>query len=84
MPDLLQIGSITDEMYTRLSAAFTIHQSDDFEAEKITHVVTNGHDGIAPALMAQLPNLKAISCYGVSSSLGRGTVALAYVADRVQ
>ena len=65
MPDLLQIGSITDEMYTRLSAAFTIHQSDDFEAEKITHVVTNGHDGIAPALMAQLPNLKAISCYGV-------------------
>ncbi len=32
---------------------------------KITHVITNGHDGIKPELMAGLPNLKVIGCYGV-------------------
>ncbi|KIN70177.1 Glyoxylate reductase [Sulfitobacter noctilucicola] len=65
MPDLLQIGGITEEMRTRLAAAFTIRQLDDFEPEKITHVVTNGHAGIDPDLMARLPNLKVISGYGV-------------------
>lgn len=65
MPDLLQIGGITDTMRDRLAAAFTIHQLDDFPAEKITHVVTNGHDGVNPDLMASLTNLKVISGYGV-------------------
>ncbi|WP_082894846.1 2-hydroxyacid dehydrogenase [Sulfitobacter geojensis] len=65
MPDLLQIGGITDTMRERLSAAFTIHQLDQFDPEKITHIVTNGHSGVAPDLMASLPNLKAVSGYGV-------------------
>lgn len=65
MPDLLQIGGITDVMRERLEAAFTIHQTKRYDAEKITHVVTNGHDGVKPDLMASLTNLKVISGYGV-------------------
>lgn len=65
MPDLLQIGGITDEMRERLEAAFTIHQTKRYNAEDITHVVTNGHDGVKPELMASLTNLKCISGYGV-------------------
>ena len=65
MTNLLQIGSITESMRERLEAAFIIHQVDDFEAEKITHVVTNGHDGVSPKLMSSLRNLKVISGYGV-------------------
>lgn len=65
MPDLLQIGGVTDVMKSRLEAAFTIHQLGDFPADKITHVITNGHDGVNPDLMASLPNLKVISGYGV-------------------
>jgi len=52
-------------MQERLAAAFTIHQLDAFDADKITHVVTNGHDGVNPDLMASLTNLKVISGYGV-------------------
>ena len=74
MPDLLQIGSATDEMNARVSAAFTIHKASDHadlsawlaeHGDKITHVQTNGHDGVKPEIMAALPNLKMISCYGV-------------------
>lgn len=65
MPDLLQIGGITDTMRERLEAAFTIHQTNRYDADKITHVVTNGHDGVNPTLMASLTNLKVISGYGV-------------------
>ncbi len=65
MPDLLQIGGITERMRSRLSEAFDIHQLDSFDAESITHIVTNGHDGVAPDLLASLPNLKMISVYGV-------------------
>lgn len=65
MPDLLQIGDITEAMRDRLEAAFTIHQLDDFEPDTITHVVTNGHAGVAPELMASLTNLQVISGYGV-------------------
>lgn len=67
MPDLLQIGGITDAMRERLEAAFTIHKlSDgDYPADAITHVATNGHDGVPADVMAALPNLKMISGYGV-------------------
>lgn len=67
MPDLLQIGGITDVMRSRLEQAFTIHKlaDGDYPAEAITHVATNGHDGVKPEIMAALPNLKMISCYGV-------------------
>ena len=67
MPDLLQIGGITDVMKDRLEAAFTIHKLADggYPAEAITHVATNGHDGVPADVMGALPNLKMISCYGV-------------------
>ena len=65
MPDLLQIGGITDTMKEQLEAAFTIHQTSRYNADEITHIVTNGHDGVKPDLMASLPNLKMISGYGV-------------------
>ncbi|MBT8415781.1 MAG: 2-hydroxyacid dehydrogenase [Boseongicola sp.] len=74
MPDLLQIGGATDEMNARVSAVFTIHKASDHadltawlakNGDKITHVQTNGHDGVKPEIMAALPNLKMISCYGV-------------------
>lgn len=65
MPELLQIGRITDAMRDRLEAAFTIRQTNRYDREAITHVVTNGHDGIKPELMASLPNLEMISGYGV-------------------
>lgn len=67
MPDLLQIGGITDTMRDRLAAAFTIHKlaDGDYPAEAITHIATNGHDGVPADIMAALPNLKMVSCYGV-------------------
>lgn len=67
MTDLLQIGGITDVMKERLEQAFTIHKLADgaYPAEKITHVATNGHDGVPADVMENLPNLKMISCYGV-------------------
>ena len=49
--NLLQIGGITQDMRERLEAAFTIHQLDDFDPTAITHVITNGHDGVNPELM---------------------------------
>lgn len=65
MPDLLQIGGITDAMREKLETAFTIHQTKRYNPEDITHVVTNGHDGVKPDLMASLTNLQVISGYGV-------------------
>lgn len=67
MPDLLQIGGITDQMRDRLAAEFTIHRLADggYPSDAITHVATNGHDGVPADVMAGLPNLKMISCYGV-------------------
>ncbi len=65
MTDLLQIGGITERMRERLSSVFNIHQLDDFNAESITHIVTNGHDGVPHDLMISLSNLKMISVYGV-------------------
>lgn len=67
MADLLQIGGVTDTMRERLESAFTIHKlaNGDYPAEAITHVATNGHDGVPAEVLAALPNLKMISCYGV-------------------
>ncbi|MDU9005653.1 2-hydroxyacid dehydrogenase [Sedimentitalea todarodis] len=73
-PDLLMIGSVTDRMMARLTAEFTVHplfdQPDEarFLADHgaaISAVLTNGHDGLRPDLMAALPNLKIVSSYGV-------------------
>ncbi|SFE54175.1 Lactate dehydrogenase [Sulfitobacter brevis] len=65
MSDLLQLGRISDDMREQLARVFTIHSPDDFPAEKITHVLTSSGVGIARTLMEGLPNLKAISNYGV-------------------
>ena len=73
-PDLFLIGGATEVMLERLGAAFTIHKAKEMDdpvawlathGAKITYVATNGHDGVKPAYMTALPNLKAISCYGV-------------------
>lgn len=67
MPDLLQIGGITETMRDRLSEHFTIHKLSDggYPADAITHIATNGHDGVPADVMAACPNLKMVSCYGV-------------------
>ncbi|WP_299500955.1 2-hydroxyacid dehydrogenase [uncultured Roseobacter sp.] len=74
MAELFLIGGATDIMLERLDAKFTIHKAKDMEdpqawlaehGASITHVATNGHDGVKPAFMEAMPNLKAISCYGV-------------------
>ncbi|WP_299600091.1 2-hydroxyacid dehydrogenase [uncultured Tateyamaria sp.] len=66
MPDLLQIGGITDTMRDRLSERFTIHQaSGDYPADAITHIVTNGHDGVPADILAKCTNAKVAASYGV-------------------
>jgi lactate dehydrogenase-like 2-hydroxyacid dehydrogenase len=73
-PGILLIGHSTPRMREQLADRFTVHlmPADDavdaFVAEHgaaIEGISTNGHDGITPDLMAHLPNLKVISCYGV-------------------
>ncbi|MBT0956650.1 2-hydroxyacid dehydrogenase [Alphaproteobacteria bacterium KMM 3653] len=72
MPELLLIGNATQTMLERMATQFTIHRWSDLSLDwlaqngaRITHVATNGHDGIEPTVMAALPNLKLIACYGV-------------------
>lgn len=66
MPDLLQIGGITDAMRNRLEERFTIHQSTgDYPADAITHIVTNGHDGVPADILAKCTNAKVAASYGV-------------------
>ena len=67
MPDLLQIGGITDDKRDRLEAAIKIHKlaDGDYPADANTHVATNGHDGVPAEVMSSLPNLAMMSCYGV-------------------
>ncbi len=66
MPDLLQIGAITEDMRLRLSERFTIHQmGDDYAPEAITHIVTNGHDGVPEPVLAACTNAKVAASYGV-------------------
>lgn len=67
MPDLLQIGGITDTMRVRLEEHFTIHKLAEgaYPADAITHIATNGHDGVPADVMATCANLKMVSCYGV-------------------
>lgn len=65
MPEVLQIGPITDAMRQKLETGLTIRQLDDFDPERIDYVLTGGQEGVPPDLMASLVNLKAISVYGV-------------------
>jgi lactate dehydrogenase-like 2-hydroxyacid dehydrogenase len=74
MTDLFMIGGATDVMLARLNEKFSIHKAVDMadplawlaeNGGQIDYVATNGHDGITSEFMAAMPNLKAISCYGV-------------------
>lgn len=74
MKDLLVIGDVTDEMRGRFEKRFNVHNlhdNDDPEnwiashGYKISYIATNGHDGVKPAFLDAMPNLKVISCYGV-------------------
>ena len=57
---VLQIGGITDVMKARIEERFTINQLDDVDSagSKITHVATNGHDGVPAHVLAACPNLQ--------------------------
>lgn len=66
MPDLLQIGGITDVMRDRLAVRFTIHKAGgDYPGDAITHIVTNGHDGVPADILAACPNAQMVASYGV-------------------
>ena len=73
-PRLLQIGSVTDRMAARLSARFEVVRLLDrpdraaflaAEGPGIVAVVTDGHRGVPPEVMAALPDLRVIASYGV-------------------
>ncbi|MDJ0612796.1 MAG: 2-hydroxyacid dehydrogenase [Rhizobiaceae bacterium] len=73
-PGLLLIGGATPRMMDKMNAHFEVHQLSEItdfntwateNGETIEAVATNGHDGVKPDIMAALPNLKVISCYGV-------------------
>ena len=90
MADLFMIGGATGAMLARLGEKFAIHKATDMadplawlaeNGGRIEYVATNGHDGIRNDLIAAMPNLKAISCYGVgydaidtAEALARGVV----------
>ena len=75
MPEpLLVICGLTDVMRDRLAPHYDLHMLKDINdvpawlAEHGTatrQVLTDGHWGVSPQLMAGLPNLAMISCYGV-------------------
>ena len=73
-PDLLIVGRAAPRMMEQLDGRFTIHKLSEIadldsflkeNGDSIEAVATNGHDGVKPDLMAALPNLKVISCFGV-------------------
>lgn len=73
-PEMLLIGGATPRMIENLEAKFIIHKLSDIEdfdtwakskGTQIEAIATNGHDGVKPTIMSNLPNLKIISCYGV-------------------
>jgi lactate dehydrogenase-like 2-hydroxyacid dehydrogenase len=69
---LLKIGRYNDQLMERLNLAFDVIDLRSTDVRRLTeigpeisYVMTNGHDGVRPDIMDQLPNLRAISCYGV-------------------
>lgn len=74
MISMLLIGGATPIMMEEFNQHFIVHIWDDIvdndaflakHGAEITAIATNGHDGVAPKIMAGLENLKIISCYGV-------------------
>ena len=65
--DLLLISDATPRMMEQFSETFNVVGMDQLAArtETIEAVATDGHLGVKPEILNQLPNLKVISCYGV-------------------
>lgn len=72
---MILVGGVSQRMQDQLAEVFTVHAlpqdaagRDAFFAangEKIGYVLSSGHGGVTGAMMAQMPNLKVISNYGV-------------------
>ena len=74
MPDpLLVICPVTEAMKSRLGPHFVLHYLNDIsdidawgrEHPSARQILTDGHYGVSADVMAALPNLSMISCYGV-------------------
>ena len=70
---LLIAGAVPDDLIRLLKQDFDLSillNIDDLDAwhkehsQSIEYAVTKSHDGLALPLMASLPNLKLITCYG--------------------
>lgn len=72
-PEILQIAKLPERAQARLAETCTLHLYDRARgpeqlapiAAGIRGVVTDGHLGIAPEIMAALPALEIVSSYGV-------------------
>ena len=73
-PDLLLIGPATQRMRDAMASDFTVHELFTMDDQQgwlaehgatVTAIATDGHYGVKPDIMAHLPNVKVISCYGV-------------------
>ncbi|MGF1623085.1 MAG: 2-hydroxyacid dehydrogenase [Rhodomicrobiaceae bacterium] len=73
-PDILQISPMMAHVENALNEAYEVHrywEADDKAALLVEHganiraVATNGHSGCKPEILEALPNLEAISSYGV-------------------
>lgn len=89
-PDLLFISGMDPRMRDMLAPEFTLYdlpeeaEREAFLAEhgaKFTAVATNGFAGLPAPVMAALPNLRVVSCYGVGydgidakAAAGRGVI----------
>ncbi|MEM8591736.1 MAG: hypothetical protein AAGF13_04330, partial [Pseudomonadota bacterium] len=74
LADLLVLCPITDDMRARLTDAFDMVELRMLDAPEtwldahgshIRFVLTDGHLGVAGAVLAALPNAQIISSYGV-------------------
>lgn len=65
---LLLIGGATESMVNAITDFFELYRYpsiDNVAKDEIEAIITNGHDGVPADLMASLPSLAVISCYGV-------------------
>ncbi len=74
MPTILQLTALRPEAQAALDAGYSMQRGDPAAADdpwvkangaSVDAVVTGGHIGISPGLMAALPNLKLIAINGV-------------------
>lgn len=72
--DVLVIGELAPRVMAALEEGYTVHKywlAEDKKgfvselADRVTGIATTGHYGASADLIAALPNLKIISCYGV-------------------